>query len=57
MQSSADQKQLGPVAKARTIFDLAREKPRRDAIQLAIQVAGVSPGTAATQYNKWKKTH
>lgn len=46
--------EMGPVAKARTIFDLARDKPRKEAIDLAVNVGGVKRSTAATQYQQWK---
>lgn len=48
---------LGPVAKAWAIFDLAEGKDRKEAVDLAIRVAGVNPGTANTQYQHWKKEH
>lgn len=46
---------IGPVAKARKIFDLARDLPRGDAIDLAVDIAGVKRSTASTQYQAWKK--
>lgn len=48
---------LGPVAKARTIFELAHNLPRGEAIDLAVNVAGVRRSTASTQYQNWKNQH
>lgn len=50
-----NQRQSGAVEKARKIFDLAAELPRKEAINLAVSVAGLKRSTAQTQYQHWKK--
>lgn len=57
MNRKSDHEGMGPVAKARTIYDLAKDKPRGEAIDLAVNLAGVRRNTASTVYQNWKNQH
>lgn len=57
MSHKNDGEALGPVAKARKIFELAHDLPRGEAIDLAVNIAGVRRSTASTQYQNWKNQH
>jgi hypothetical protein len=48
------QSELGPVAKARAVFEAMQGKARKDVLEACEQL-GVKRSTASTQYQRWRK--
>ncbi len=55
-ESSTSNDTLGPVARARLVFEEYQGFPRKEIIE-ACSKLGIKRSTAATQYQRWRKEH